>query len=139
MQLHLIKLAVGCSDFADLQAFVEQRKRQGVAHAHVTRHMPKQADELIGRGSLYWVIAGAIQARQPIVDLQTVEGGDGIQRCAIVLAPALVRVAPRPKRPFQGWRYLKGEEAPPDLDYGFPESEPMPAGMAEELHRLGVL
>lgn len=129
--LHLIKLAVGCSDFAQLEAH-----RPTV---HVTRQTPTRAGDLVGRGSLYWVIAGLVQARQPIVRLEEVTGGDGIRRCAIHLAPGPIRVAPRPKRPFQGWRYLKPEEAPPDLDFAMEEQEAMPPGMAEELHRLGVI
>ena len=33
----------------------------------------------------------------------------------VVLDPVLVPVEARPAKPFQGWRYLKPEEAPPDV------------------------
>jgi len=32
-----------------------------------------------------------------------------------VLDPELILVEPRPQKPFQGWRYLAPEAAPPDL------------------------
>jgi len=35
-----------------------------------------------------------------------------------VFAPQIIPVDPTPKRPFQGWRYLKPAEAPADLDPG---------------------
>jgi hypothetical protein len=37
----------------------------------------------------------------------------------LILDPALIALAGRPTRPFQGWRYLSPEDAPPDLpDFG---------------------
>jgi hypothetical protein len=33
----------------------------------------------------------------------------------LLLDPELVPVRPVPRRAFQGWRYLTGEDAPPDL------------------------
>jgi hypothetical protein len=32
-----------------------------------------------------------------------------------MLAPDLIATLPQPRRAFQGWRYLRVEDAPPDL------------------------
>ena len=85
---------------------------------HVTRMWPKRADELLDGGSIYWVIKGLVLARQRIVRLDEVDRGDGIRRCAIVLDPDLRRTESAPRRPFQGWRYLAGSDAPRDLSRG---------------------
>jgi len=119
--LHLVKLCVGAEGVDDLIAW--QRGRSAKRRAagldprprHVTRMWPRRADELLQGGSLYWVFRGAILARQGIEDLQEVTGEDGIRRCAIVLAPQVTLVEARPRRPFQGWRYLAAKDAPPDL------------------------
>ncbi len=79
---------------------------------------PKREAEILEGGSLYWVIKGVILARQQIVDLQEVIGGDGIRRCALVLDPEIHRTEAALRRPFQGWRYLPVEETPRDLPKG---------------------
>ena len=141
MTLHLIKLAVGVDSIADLEAWQAQRlasaKRDNrpAELEHITRHMPKRADELLNGGSLYWVIKGFISARQPLVALRAVTRGD-TPHCALVYAPELVRVQTRPHRPFQGWRYLSAENAPPDIAAG---DENMPEDMRRELAALGLL
>jgi hypothetical protein len=64
-----------------------------------------------------------------------------VRRCAIVFSPALVRVAARPRPPFQGWRYLVAKDAPPDLPQaGFAEAAEayLPAELAIALDGLGV-
>jgi hypothetical protein len=48
-----------------------------------------------------------------------------------------VPTAPRTCKAFQGWRYLDPERAPPDLSHG--DTADMPAEMAAELKRLGLL
>ncbi|MBI4048969.1 MAG: DUF1489 family protein, partial [Devosia nanyangense] len=48
-----------------------------------------------------------------------------------------VRTLPYPKRPFQGWRYLEPEDAPPDMATGAQEEGS--EFIAEELARLGLL
>ena len=51
--------------------------------------------------------------------------------------PALVRTRPVPKRPFQGWRYLKPEDAPADLS-GSADGT-LPVELESELSELGLL
>ncbi len=50
----------------------------------------------------------------------------------------LVKFLPRPKSPFQGWRYLDSKDAPADLSAGG-FAEEGDAGLAEELARLGLI
>nr|WP_236646592.1 DUF1489 family protein [Aristophania vespae] len=41
---------------------------------------------------------------------------DGNQGTLILVTQEVIPVQARPMRPFQGWRYFKAEDAPPDLD-----------------------
>src|SRR6266403_4174051 len=120
MTLHLIKLCVGCDSVKDLEAWIREKRRKTrgkkTEHLHVTRMVPKRADELIDGGSLYWVIRGEILCRQRLRDVRPFRDGDGIGRCRLVLEPKLVLTEPRPFRAFQGWRYLEPKSAPKDLD-----------------------
>ncbi|MGR3699138.1 MAG: DUF1489 family protein, partial [Roseovarius sp.] len=89
--------------------------------------------------SIYWVIQGIVQCRQPILRLDEVTGSDGIRRCAIVLAPGLIRTATAQKRPFQGWRYLPGSDAPPDLGTARAKDDKLPPALSAALAEIGVL
>jgi hypothetical protein len=98
---------------------------------------PKREAELVDGGSLYWVIRGRVLARQRLLGLEPRGGADGITRCAIRLDPEVVRTLPQPRRAFQGWRYLRPQDAPADLPAG-PAPE-MPPSLALELAEIGVL
>jgi len=145
MALHMIKLCVGAESLQDLRDWVSERAMMAIAaglepHSiHTTRMIPKRKDELLDGGSLYWVIKGQVMARQPLLDLRCVTGADGIQRCELVLGPEVVETAPQPKRPFQGWRYLKAEEAPRDLLSLGEGMVAMPEDLRRELADLGLL
>lgn len=145
MTLHLIKLCVGVDRIEELEEWIDRKqreaKRKGKAPKleHVTRQMPKRRDEILDGGSLYWVIKGFVQVRQPILGLDPLMGRDGIERCAIRFAPELVRVEPRPHRAFQGWRYLEIKEAPPDIGKRRGGEEELPPALLLELRQLGIL
>jgi hypothetical protein len=145
MALHLLKLCVGADSIEDLREWVAERSFNAIAaglepHSiHTTRMVPKRADELLQGGSLYWVIKGQVAARQKILDLRTVTGGDGIQRCELVLGPEVVETVPLPKRPFQGWRYLSDDDAPSDLGKLGEGLAQMPEDLRRELAELGLL
>ncbi len=142
---HLIKLSVGVEDVRHLARFQDQRladaKRLGgeAVLKHVTRNTPKRAKEILEGGSIYWVIKGFIRARQPIIDLRSVDRDDGRPACAIILRQGLVRTELRSFRPFQGWRYLAFEDAPPDAPPSGAGQEDVPDEMAAELKGLGLL
>jgi hypothetical protein len=99
---------------------------------------PKREAELLNGGSIYWVIKGSIQARQKILRLDEVIGNDGIRRCAIVLEPEIVLTAAALKRPFQGWRYLKPEDSPPDLSAQRENDDALPPEMSAALADIGI-
>jgi hypothetical protein len=146
MPLHLIKLAVGCDSVRELKQWVAERmataKKKGLPqrHIHVTRMTPKREDEILAGGSLYWVIRGEIAAREKIIALEQFRDKDGIGRCRIVMQPKVIAVSPRPMRPFQGWRYLKPDSAPPDLGKMSAKGlAAMPEPLRRELRDLGLL
>ena len=141
MPLHLIKLSVGTDDVSDLAAWQADRRGQGPdgLPRHVTRMWPKRTDEVLDEGSIYWVIKGVIPCRQRVIRFDELDRGDGIRRCAIVCEPDLKRVAATPKRAFQGWRYLKPEDAPRDLAPGREAEEPLPPALQAALAEIGVL
>jgi hypothetical protein len=109
---------------------------RGKVSDRVTRMFPKRVDELLDGGSLYWVIKGGVLARQRIVGLEDVLSEDGVTRCAILLAPALVETQAQPRRAFQGWRYLKDEDAPSDLEGG---RDAAPPALRARLAELGLI
>ena len=140
--LNLLKLCVGTDTPDELAAWHARRRREtGRPHAiHITRMWPRRETELLDGGSLYWVMRGVIRARQDIVGLEEITGQDGIRRCGILLAPDLHLTEAAPRRPFQGWRYLAGPEAPRDLDEtGIDAGSAMlPADLACALQEIGV-
>ena len=99
---------------------------------------PKREDELVNGGSIYWVIKGVVQARQKILKLEEVTRADGIRRCALVFDPEIIRVENALKRPFQGWRYLKPEEAPSDLAKARSSEDALPPKLSAALAEIGV-
>jgi hypothetical protein len=124
--LNLVKLCVGTDTVEDLLHWQSKRSAERLAAGldprprHVTRMWPRRADELLQGGSL-------------------VVGEDGIRRCAIVFEPPLIPTAPRPRRPFQGWRYFPASDAPPDIGTAPGDEPDLPPGLREELTRFGVL
>ena len=132
MALHMIKLCVGVEHVEELEAYWRGETRRAVH----TRMSPKRADELTEGGSLYWVIKGVIQCRQTIAAVETLGEGKA-SRCEIVVNLPLIRTHAAPRRPFQGWRYLKPEEAPPDLDDPGSAAS-APPELARTLRELGA-
>lgn len=139
--LHLIKLCVGCESVEQLEDWRAERRRfvtglDGSFNVHRTRMYPRRAAEIVDAGSLYWVIKGQIQARQLIVGLVAGKDDEGRGFCDIVMDPNVVRTVSQPKRAFQGWRYLRPEDAPPDLPG---DAEGADTALLAELSHLGLL
>ena len=140
--IHMIKLCVGVSTFEELESYRDERAHWWDAdygedvHVHRTRMMPKRASEMEGQSSIYWVISGQVACRQQILQLAQFTDAEGKNYCDIIMAPDLVRTLPYPKRPFQGWRYLRPEDAPPDI--GANENADSLA-LAADLAKLGLI
>jgi hypothetical protein len=135
MALHMIKLCVGCETVEELLDWHHVERGAGAPWTMQTRQTPKRAAEMIDGGSLYRVFKGVILCRQTILHVETV--GEGVTaRCQVTLDHGVVRVAPTPRRAFQGWRYLESNEAPPDLSLeSFGEAPPE---LARKLREIGA-
>lgn len=136
--LNLIKLCVGEDDPATHEAWQLGRFGPTAPSRHITRMWPKREAELVPGGSLYWVYKGMLLARQRILRLEEAVGEDGIRRCALILDRPLVRTRPVPRRAFQGWRYLPGDEAPDDLPRAREAESALPPTIARELADMGL-
>ena len=127
--IHLVKLCVGADSIEDLLRW--EKARGEVSWIH-TRNRPTRAEELLNGGSLYWVIKGSILCRRRIL---AIDYNEAEQQCMIGLSTEHVATEAQPRRPFQGWRYLKASDAPRDLIDG--ESD-LPPDMARALKEAGV-
>ena len=119
MALNIRKLCVGADSIEDLQHWQTGRLRlNGGKIWHTTRTWPRRFEEILqGGGSLYWIIKGQMAVRQGILGFEPEpqdDDPDSRPYCRIILSPELVPTDPWPHRPFQGWRYLKADDAPPD-------------------------
>lgn len=118
MTIHMVKLCVGADDIDDLVAWQTRLMKTLPNPVHHTRMTPKKAEDLLSGGSIYWVIRRAIRVRQRIIDIRAVNDREGRGMCELVFDPELIQTRAQPKRPFQGWRYLKPNDAPADLKSG---------------------
>ena len=145
MTLHLIKLCVGVDTINELEEWIERRlrdkrrKKQPAEHIHTTRMMPTRKEELLEGGSLYWVIRGEIACRERFLDIRSFVDKEGVKRCRLVMDGKVVPVMPRPRGPFQGWRYLPAKEAPADLSKSGKGVAQLPEKLRRELRELGLL
>jgi hypothetical protein len=138
MPLNLIKLAVGAEDIADLRQWQRRRKKERGFSAFYTRNTPRRSEELLDGGSIYWVIKGYVRVRQLLKGFTSTVDDEGQPLCVVRYDMRLVPTVAVPKRPFQGWRYLEGKDAPPDWK-GSKGSAELPPKLAEELRSLGLL
>ncbi len=138
--LNIIKLCVGAESVEDLTDWHRAHAHVWAAGTteHVTRMWPKRQTELLDGGSLYWVIKGAILARQRLLGLEERRGSDGIARCALVLDAEIIRTESALRRPFQGWRYLDPAESPRDLPKGRAADDALPPDLARTLAEIGL-
>jgi hypothetical protein len=137
--LHLLKMAVGIGDIDELRRFRAARlKERGTSWVY-TRNRPRRTEEVLAGGSIYWVIRGQIRVRQLVTGFRSERDENGRAYCLIEVDPALVATAPRPWRPFQGWRYLTPADAPPDVPGGPGGIAAMPERMLAELRALGLI
>ena len=133
MTIHLKKLAVGVISIEEL---IKRQKeilfRQGEI-IHITRNKPKKILDLLSGGSIYWIIKRQVRVRQKILDIRELTAIDGKKSAGIFLENKLINVRPTPMKPFQGWRYYKNEEIPPDIN-----DDVFSDDLNNELSKLGL-
>ena len=153
MPLHLKKLCVGVDSIDDLATSIKQRGDQGHEKTGepfiwiTTRSRPKRDAEILNQGaSLYWIINRLLCVRQEILAFRPGVRADGKGCIHIDLDHRLYLVRPRPHRPFQGWRYLEGKDAPEDLispkslaTGAGEDDDALPPTMTRELASLGLI
>lgn len=138
--LHLIKLAVGVRDLPHLRALQAERASREPPLRHRTRNTPRRAAEILAGGSMFWVIGGALSARQRILDIRDDRRDDGTPCAGLVLDPEIIPVRGRLMKPFQGWRYLPGADAPTDASGGSVEgASDLPTALRQKLEALCLL
>jgi hypothetical protein len=139
--LHVTKLAVGVRDTDHLRALQAGRMRENPPLRHRTRNLPRRRAEVIDGGSMYWVIAGTMLARQRILDIIEDQRDDRTRCTSFILDPDLIPLAGRPTRPFQGWRYLDPDAAPADMKAmgAIAGLESLPVTLRQELRALCLL
>lgn len=139
--LHMIKLAVGCSTLDDLRESGQTQRVHG--HTFIrTRTKPKQAPDILNGGSIYRVMNGLILCRQPVIGFKSYTRDDGHSGTLILVSDDIIRVQPRPMRPFQGWRYLKDADAPLDISARTHDDDgitSLPQHLRTRLTNLGLL
>ncbi|SRR5260370_22318253 len=140
MALHLLKLAVGIGDVEQLRRVRAARaEERGGSWVH-TRNRPRRAQEVLAGGSIYWIVRGHIRVRQRVTGFRSGRDDNGRRYCLIEVDPELVGTWPRPWRPFQGWRYLSPEDAPPDRrDAMDADGGPPGDRLFAELRSLGLI
>ncbi len=136
MPLHLTKVAYGATSLEDLMGWFATRGEEAFL---TTRYLPKRHAEMaepngLG-GSLFWILKHQLVARSPILRFAEAEAG----KTHIVISTGLIQVHPASKRAHQGWRYLQNDDAPLDLADGGAEDDMLPADLAGELSRLGLV
>ena len=136
MPLHLLKLAVGIDDIGHLREIRKARAAERGGNWVYTRNRPRRAREVLDGGSIYWVIRGQIRVRQRVTGLRGERDDTGRRYCLIEVDAELVPTLPRVCRPFQGWRYLSPEGAPPDRPAAAASTSDR---MLAELRALGLI
>lgn len=129
--IHIVKLCVGADSVEDLLRW--EQARGTVSYIH-TRNRPTRYEELLNGGSLYWVIKGSILCRREIVSFDAADDKEN-PHWMIGLNTKHIPTEAQPRRPFQGWRYLKPADAPRDVSE---HEQDMPPELAKALREAGV-
>lgn len=143
MSIHIIKLVVGCDT---LEEFAERCRVDVIDYNGQpaipcwTRFMPKRADEILsGEGSIYRVIKNRVVCRMKILGFEMVETAEKGKMCMIMQSPRIIQTMSKPRRPFQGWRYLEPSKAPGDKGVFTAAEEEIPADIEAGLREAGLI
>jgi len=132
--LGLTRVAFACQEIDDIA-----RRQAGFTFGEgVNRHVLLTSRRIPRRdlsgGSLFWILKHTLVARQTILAVDETDSAEG-QIALIMLAPEIVRIAPRHYRAHQGWRYLPEADWPADAGPG----GDLPPGLAAELAGLSLI
>jgi hypothetical protein len=146
MTTHLKKLAAGCKTIEALyeRQFSRIFDYDGDKAVPIwTRRKPTRDGEILEGGSLYWIMSGAIAARQTVLGLEKITDEEDGTYCLIMVSADIVRTVPEKHRPFQGWRYLEPAKAPADRGLFVPGDndalDEIPEEMEADLRESGLL
>ncbi|CAK7191833.1 hypothetical protein COMNV_00013 [Commensalibacter sp. Nvir] len=115
--LNIMKVAVGVSTIEQLKKINKAYALENNGYPYtLTRSPPKQIKNILNGGSLYRVIKGVLCCRQLINDFIPSTRQDGRACIKIILEPEIILTYSVTCKPFQGWRYLKTDQAPQDLE-----------------------
>ncbi|CAI3959294.1 DUF1489 domain [Commensalibacter communis] len=138
--LHIMKVAVGVTDIEELQQINLRLANDNNGYPYtLTRFPPKQVEDILQGGSLYRVIKGSLCCRQLIKDFIPSKRDNGNPCIQILLEPEIIRTQSIAMRPFQGWRYLKPQDAPIDLSINGAQLLDIPIKLRKELEELALL
>ncbi len=134
-------MAAGIESIDQLQSVQAKRMAGQSVLKTFTRNVPRRMTELLDGGSIYWVMKRFVRARQKVIGCERLTNSEGRTYAALSLDPEITRTELRPQKAFQGWRYLRPEDALGDLKGGAVGEidGDMPPEMAEELRQLGLL
>ena len=141
--VNLIKLCVGTQDVSDLynsqkNRIIHHEKSDLPATFFITRMRPKRENEILNGGSVFWVFKRLILARQKIIGFEDFIGDDTIKRCKIILDRKIILTDTHQKKPFQGWRYFKEQDAPKDREMFSEDNLQLPFKIEKELSEIGI-
>ena len=141
--VNLIKLCVGTSNVSDLynsqkNRIIYHEKSDLPATFFITRMRPKRENEILNGGSVFWVFKRLILARQKIIGFEDFIGDDTIKRCKIILDRKIILTDTHQKKPFQGWRYFKEQDAPKDREMFSEDNLQLPFKIEKELSEIGI-
>ena len=101
MVVHIVKLAVGIEEVAQLVQKQRARMKRDNILVHATRNTPVRSNEILDGGSIFWIIKKFIRVRQRIISIETGVNSKGRRSCSFVLDAKLFKTELREFRAFQ--------------------------------------
>jgi hypothetical protein len=145
MTIHILRRAFHAESIEDFAAWQAERRKEMKTNGQkpktrtMLRAFPTRREELLDGGCVYWIIKGAIRARQRVLAIDQNPDPSSRRKCMIVLETKITPTVPYPVRARRGWRYLEPSAVPPDLDKAGRGVDKLPANLAAELRELRLL
>tara|TARA_A100001011_G_scaffold239346_1_gene247324 strand:+ start:425 stop:838 length:414 start_codon:yes stop_codon:yes gene_type:complete len=133
--INLKKLAVGINSLEELKDFQILKLKKNNEIFVKTKNTPKRKPEILDGGSLYWIIKNRFAIRQLVIDIRENISYEGKKYCLIILDRKIIQVEKISQRPFQGWRYLKLNNSPKDINLNLRKK--IPEELSNHLSEIG--